>query len=171
MNSTPLDDSLTSIQWLCQLESNKLMQKDGAESGKNSELQVKAEIQPNQILHENPYPKPHYSYATLIVFAINSSREKRMTLQEIYSWIEENYPFYKFAKKGWKVGSFNSLLHGNFLALLAELDLARMRYRKASPSYTPFTRYRYETPPVSNYHGTNLFTRLRFHITVSNRYG
>ena len=36
---------------------------------------------------------------------------------------------------------------------------------------TPFTRYRYGTAPVSKYHGTNLFTRLRFHITVSNRCG
>ena len=28
---------------------------------------------------------------------------------------------------------FISLLHGNFLALIAGLDLARMRYRRASP--------------------------------------
>ena len=30
--------------------------------------------------------------------------------------------------------NFTSLLHGNFLAFLAELDIARLRYKKASSS-------------------------------------
>lgn len=50
--------------------------------------------------------KPPYSYATLITFAINSAKgaEKKMTLAEIYEWIQQNYPYFQTADKGWKVG-------------------------------------------------------------------
>lgn len=51
----------------------------------------------------NPHPKPPYSYATMILLAINSTEDKRMTLQDIYKWIENNYPYYKKCKKAWKV--------------------------------------------------------------------
>jgi hypothetical protein len=53
--------------------------------------------------NDNPYEKPQYSYASLIVLAIDSTRDKRMTLQGIYNWIEGNYPYFKYSKKGWKV--------------------------------------------------------------------
>ena len=48
--------------------------------------------------------KPRYSYATLITYAINSSPAKKMTLSEIYRWICDNFPYYKNAGIGWKVG-------------------------------------------------------------------
>ena len=47
--------------------------------------------------------KPPYSYANLITFAINSSPKKKMTLSEIYTWICDNFPYYKEAGNGWKV--------------------------------------------------------------------
>ena len=98
-DTSPLDDSLTSIQWLCQLDSNKLLDDEtSATTQRPTAGKCKEENE-----EKNPFPKPHYSYATLIVFAINSSPEKRMTLQEIYAWIQEKYPYYKLAKKGWKV--------------------------------------------------------------------
>ena len=49
--------------------------------------------------------KPPYSYANLITFAINSNAKKKMTLSEIYAWICENFPYYKDAGNGWKVGT------------------------------------------------------------------
>ena len=52
----------------------------------------------------NSSGKPGYSYANLISLAINSSPEKRMTLSDIYAWICENFPYYKHAGGGWKVG-------------------------------------------------------------------
>lgn len=48
--------------------------------------------------------KPPYSYASLITFAINGSPRKRMTLSEIYQWICDNFPYYREAGSGWKVG-------------------------------------------------------------------
>lgn len=47
--------------------------------------------------------KPPYSYASLIMHAINSTINKRMTLSEIYAWICDNFPYYKDVGNGWKV--------------------------------------------------------------------
>ena len=90
--STSLDDSLTNIQWLCQLESNPFLETQRTNNAATSET-----------TSMNPYPKPPFSYATLILLAINSTTEKRMTLQDIYKWIEDNFPYYKHCKKAWKV--------------------------------------------------------------------
>ncbi|CAG5116817.1 unnamed protein product [Candidula unifasciata] len=51
--------------------------------------------------------KPPYSYANLIMHAINSTSKKRMTLSEIYAWICDNFPYYKDVGSGWK----NSIRH------------------------------------------------------------
>jgi pSer/pThr/pTyr-binding forkhead associated (FHA) protein len=55
----------------------------------------------------NPAIKPPYSYASLIARAIFSQRERRLTLSGIYGYIQENYPFYRFAQNGWQ----NSIRH------------------------------------------------------------
>lgn len=49
--------------------------------------------------------KPNLSYAELIRRAIESSPNKKMTLNEIYQWITENFPFYRQQEKNqsWKV--------------------------------------------------------------------
>lgn len=91
-----LDDSLTNIQWLCGLESSTLLQ-SRQNSGQESSTNVMSADSPN------PYPKPPYSYATMILLAINSTEDKKMTLQDIYKWIETNFPYYKKCKKAWKV--------------------------------------------------------------------
>ncbi|KAI7885267.1 hypothetical protein K492DRAFT_172191 [Lichtheimia hyalospora FSU 10163] len=51
--------------------------------------------------------KPPYSYATLIAQAINSTPEKRMTLNSIYMYIHERYPYFKMENAGWQ----NSIRH------------------------------------------------------------
>jgi hypothetical protein len=49
------------------------------------------------------HAKPPLSYASLITRAIVASHEKRLTLNEIYTWIIKTHPFYKTAGAGWKV--------------------------------------------------------------------
>ncbi|XP_065202162.1 uncharacterized protein LOC135832685 [Planococcus citri] len=52
--------------------------------------------------------RPPYSYSQLIVQAIGSSKEKQLTLNGIYSYITDNYKFYRETdEKGWK----NSIRH------------------------------------------------------------
>lgn len=51
--------------------------------------------------------KPPYSYATIITYAINTSKKNRLTLSELYEWILENFPYFKTAGTGWK----NSVRH------------------------------------------------------------
>lgn len=49
--------------------------------------------------------RPAYSYMHLIQMAICSKANRRMTLREIYQWIEDQFPYYRHqTNKGWKVG-------------------------------------------------------------------
>lgn len=51
--------------------------------------------------------KPVESYALMIYKALESSPEGKLTLSEIYAWIENAYPYYQKADPVWK----NSIRH------------------------------------------------------------
>ncbi|KAF9425610.1 Forkhead box protein J2 [Entomortierella beljakovae] len=53
------------------------------------------------------YPKPAHSYSYLITTAIMENPHQQMTLNEIYEWVMERYPWYRTAINGWK----NSIRH------------------------------------------------------------
>lgn len=55
----------------------------------------------------NRHVKPPYSYATLICMAMQASKKIKITLSEIYSWITENYCYYKHAEPSWQVRTFS----------------------------------------------------------------
>lgn len=51
--------------------------------------------------------KPPYSYIALIVMAIQKSPSKRLTLSEIYSFLQREFSFFRGTYQGWK----NSVRH------------------------------------------------------------
>ncbi|XP_034050515.1 forkhead box protein J1-B [Thalassophryne amazonica] len=55
----------------------------------------------------NPKVKPPYSYASLICMAMQASKQPKVTLSTIYSWITENFCYYRHAEPSWQ----NSIRH------------------------------------------------------------
>ncbi|XP_051886697.1 forkhead box protein M1 isoform X2 [Pristis pectinata] len=99
-----LDDSLTNIQWLGKMSTDGL----GACHVKDEAEKENKEPPPEEPITESVHERPPYSYMAMIQFAINSTQSKRMTLKEIYTWIEDHFPYFKHvAKPGWK----NSIRH------------------------------------------------------------
>lgn len=115
-----LGNSLTTMDWLAKMKSSsdsaegKLDPSSLTRSGKPlarrpppSPIDLTACLDPKDAqAYRFKDTKPPFSYATLITFAINSSSTKRMTLNGIYNWITQNFPFYKDASAGWKVSVF-----------------------------------------------------------------
>ncbi|XP_035282829.1 forkhead box protein M1-like [Anguilla anguilla] len=116
LDCNPLDDSLTNIQWLGGMSTDGL----APNPGKKDHNKENQESCPQ--LHQPPRgcdeglcgikdpqsERPPYSYMAMIQFAINSKKNRRMTLKEIYTWIEDHFTYFRnVAKPGWK----NSIRH------------------------------------------------------------
>ncbi|CAN2390335.1 G2/M transition of mitotic cell cycle [Pristimantis euphronides] len=112
-----LDGSLTNIQWLGEISSEGLgpcdLKAESAEEENGGTEAIKVEEEQRAppaapSWQVGPSERPPYSYMALIQFAINSTTSKRMTLKDIYTWIEDHFPYFKHvAKPGWK----NSIRH------------------------------------------------------------
>lgn len=51
----------------------------------------------------NPQAKPVYSYSQLILLAMRQSGHEKMTLQMIYEWVAENFPYFRKMEPTWQV--------------------------------------------------------------------
>ena len=104
-----LNSSLTAMDWLPQLgvggpiTDDSLKPRFALRQVPGSTLDTTATLDEQQARLHQGKTKPPYSYANLITFAINSNAKKKMTLNEIYTWICDNFPYYHNAGNGWKV--------------------------------------------------------------------
>ncbi|KFP67016.1 Forkhead box protein M1 [Cariama cristata] len=120
--SSVLDNSLTNIQWLGKMRSDGLSPCSvKQDTEKENQMPLQERIKVNSAADDIPTAatsssswqdsvseRPPYSYMAMIQFAINSTEKKRMTLKDIYTWIEDHFPYFKHvAKPGWK----NSIRH------------------------------------------------------------
>ncbi|NXG69158.1 FOXM1 protein, partial [Baryphthengus martii] len=120
--SPALDNSLTNIQWLGKMRSDGLRPcsvKQDMEKENQMPLQERIKVKNSTAAsiptaaassswQDSVSERPPYSYMAMIQFAINSTEKKRMTLKDIYTWIEDHFPYFKHvAKPGWK----NSIRH------------------------------------------------------------
>ncbi|NXQ12584.1 FOXM1 protein, partial [Peucedramus taeniatus] len=118
--SSVLDNSLTNIQWLGKMRSDGLNPssvKEDTEKENQMPLQERVKVTAAAAIptatessswQDLVSERPPYSYMAMIQFAINSTEKKRMTLKDIYTWIEDHFPYFKHvAKPGWK----NSIRH------------------------------------------------------------
>ncbi len=110
-----LGNSLTAMDWLPKITSTKVGKMEAPSEPHRtfktptrkpppSPIDLTARLDPSEAqAYMYRDSKPPYSYAALITFAINSSSRRRLTLNEIYTWISNNFPFYRDAGTGWKV--------------------------------------------------------------------
>uniref|UniRef100_A0A670JWF7 Forkhead box protein M1 n=1 Tax=Podarcis muralis TaxID=64176 RepID=A0A670JWF7_PODMU len=114
--SSVLDNSLTNIQWLGNMSSSGLNPCSvKKETEKENQTPKQKAIKVSKVSsssttswQESFSERPPYSYMAMIQFAINSTEKKRMMLKDIYTWIEDHFPYFKHvAKPGWK----NSIRH------------------------------------------------------------
>lgn len=61
----------------------------------------------DDVLAPGAYPKPAYSYSCLIAMALRNSSTGSLPVNEIYSFMTENFPYFRTAPSGWK----NSVRH------------------------------------------------------------
>lgn len=102
---TEIDDSLTAMDWLVNpaidifsgLKINSFLFDQVSPPEARDYLNGSIKSEPT---HPD---KPPYSYAELIKKAIESSPQRKMTLNEIYEWICKNFPYYREGQNGWKV--------------------------------------------------------------------
>ncbi|XP_028332699.1 forkhead box protein J1-B-like [Gouania willdenowi] len=124
--STPLDDSLTGLDWLqnysiqtsdphrpsvpeCPSSQEQLFHKSlGTDSPSNlgSDSTVGPLFSRYPLVEvdykTNPKAKPPHSHASLIYKAMQTSGQSKVTLSTIYEWIQENFCYYRHAKPTWQ---------------------------------------------------------------------
>ncbi|XP_041964264.1 forkhead box protein J2 [Alosa sapidissima] len=105
--TSELDSSLTSIDWLPQLGLSTLRSgKQRVEKEKRRERDIPPCI-PSAPSPSNSKGKPPHSYATLIAMAIRAAPDGKLSLNDIYTWISDTFPYYSRVGRGWK----NSIRH------------------------------------------------------------
>ena len=111
-NLSAIDDSLTDIRWLRTMDAqfpslDNVEQRCGVLSRSATKGRICKKLSYDKKSEGKNEPdniRPPFSYAALIALAINSHHQKMLTLNSIYLWIEDNFPFFRMPEaRAWKV--------------------------------------------------------------------
>lgn len=107
-----MDDDLTNLNWLqdCNLLNNVTGRQVVRRLSEQNENQSPGPSGNRRVIvppvaydpRIHVHAKPPYSFSSLIFMAIESTPQKALPVKDIYSWIEQNFPFYRSAPCGWK---------------------------------------------------------------------
>uniref|UniRef100_A0AAY4AUR7 Fork-head domain-containing protein n=1 Tax=Denticeps clupeoides TaxID=299321 RepID=A0AAY4AUR7_9TELE len=102
-----LDDSLTSLTWL---QNFSILSADpDPDPGRWGPPAGDAPRSPEEEVdyRTDPLAKPPHSYATLICMAMRANPSSKIPLSAIYTWISDNFSYYRHAEPSWQ----NSIRH------------------------------------------------------------
>ena len=82
-------------------------QRSSSSASSHASIKREESSQPPELFDSSEYSsrdtKPPFSYASLIAQAINSTPQRKLTLNGIYQHITQHYPYYQMAQNGWQV--------------------------------------------------------------------
>ena len=77
-------------------------------------LDTETEIMRNRDFYRLNDIRPPYTYASLIRQAIVESSHRQLTLNEIYTWFQDNFAYFRRNAATWKVGCVTNLPNLNW---------------------------------------------------------
>ncbi|KAF1770917.1 hypothetical protein GCK72_002741 [Caenorhabditis remanei] len=102
------NDSSSTAQILPKIKTEKFEEEEEDEDNENlSDDYEEMKEDQDECRSKKRKEKPPYSYIALIAMAISKRPDKKATLAEIYSYLQENYEFFRGTYAGWR----NSIRH------------------------------------------------------------
>ena len=100
MSIMSVDDSLSDLDWMQYLVAIKTTTEINSDVASYYSADKVAACMDYRTNHKI---KPPFSFSKLIYMALRESGDYRLTLDAIYSWIMNNFPYYSQTHINWKV--------------------------------------------------------------------
>ena len=131
------------------------------DTNKQAAIEVKTENEANDDKNDNSNQmlinnndhmnKPPLTLSCLIFMAIQESKYKCLPVREIYEWIENNFPYYKFAKTGWKSSIRHNLSFSKCFKKMDRLESCKFLTNNNQNLVNSYTNLNLKQHKVSNY--------------------